>query len=244
MRHALLPETVESSKPRLKAGEIWQATLAVLRLDFWTLFAVAAPFTLLVDMVLSQFGPEQPRSVEELTPRVVAILVLIPALIGAIAQLAVARLIARPDEPPRRALGTALAALPAFIGVLLLTAVPTGVGFLLFVIPGIYIAARLFVVVPVAALERSGPIATIQRSWEITTGNGWAIVWFLVLTVLFLFGASFLAAGVGAALASVLTVIGLKPVGVFLAALVTGLLATAFSIASSAAATIIYLRLK
>ncbi len=235
---------MEDSNTRLRAAEIWQATLGVLRPDFWSLFAVAAPFTLLVDMLLAQFGPEQPRTVAELTLRVMVILVLVPALIGAIAQLAVARMIARPDEPPRRALGAALAALPAFIGVLLLTAIPTGIGLLLLVIPGLYVASRLFLVVPIAALERSGPVATVQRSWEITAGNGWGIAWFLVLTVLFLLGASFLSAGVGSALASVLTVAGLKPVGLFLANLVTAVLATVISIASSAAATVIYLKLK
>jgi len=235
---------VETSNARLKVGEIWQSTLSALRPDFWTLFAVAAPFTLLVDMLLAQFGPAQPRSVAELTPRVVAILVLLPALIGAIAQLSVARMIARPDETPRQALGAALAALPAFIGVLLLTAVPTGVGLLLLVVPGLYVASRLFLVVPIAALERAGPVATIQRSWQITAGNGWGIAGFLVLTILFVFGASFLAAGVGGALASVLTIIGLKAVGVFVANLVTAGLGAAFAIASSAAATIIYLKLK
>lgn len=235
---------METPRVGLKAAEIWQATLTVLRPDFWTMFAVAAPFTLLVDMLMAQFGPEQPRSVAEMTPRVVFILVLIPALIGAIAQLAVARMVARPDEPPRRALAAAFTALPTFIGVLMLTALPTGVGLLLLVIPGLYIAARLFLVVPIAVVERAGPVATVRRSWDITANHGWTIAWFLVLTILFLFGAGFLAAGVGAALASVLTIAGLKPVGLFLASLVTAFLAAVFSIGSSAASTVIYLKLK
>ncbi|MFZ4690081.1 MAG: glycerophosphoryl diester phosphodiesterase membrane domain-containing protein [Polymorphobacter sp.] len=228
----------------LKPAQIWSATLAALRPDFWTLFAVAAPFTLLVDMVMALYGPAQPTTMAELTPRVVLILVLIPALIGAIGQLTVAHLVAMPGEPPRRALGAALAAWPAYVAVLLLSAFPTGLGFLLLIVPGLYIAARLFLVVPVAVLERPGALVVLRRSWELTDGKGWAIAWFLVLAVLFLLGASFLSAGVGAALASVLTLAGLKPVGVFVAALITAVLATVFAIASAAAATVVYLKVR
>lgn len=229
---------------RLATGDIWQATIASLRPRLGELIAVAAPFTLFVDMVVTMFGPAPPTTVAGLTPRTLLILAIIPGLIGGIAQLAVARLVAQPDEAPRLALGAALAAMPFYVGAVLLAALPTGLGFLLFILPGLYLTARLFLVVPIAAIERPGIFPTIERSWKMTAGQGWPILLFLVLMVLFLLGLSVLASGVGAALGSVLTVIGLKAVGGFVAALVAATVAMLASIGTAAAATVIYLKLR
>jgi hypothetical protein len=228
----------------LRTGEIWQATLTVLRPSWWTLFAIAAPFTLFVDMVVTLYGPKPPTTMAEFAPRVVVLLIVVPGVIGAIAQLAVAHIIARPGETPRVALAAALAALPAYVGAVVLAAVPTGLGLLLLVVPGLYIAARLFLVVPIAVVERGGAVAILRRSWAMTRDVAWTLLLFIVLAVLFVVGLSVLASGVGAALASVLTVMGLQPVGAFVAALVTAVLATVASIAGAAASTVIYLKLR
>lgn len=218
--------------------------LAALRADFGTLFAIAAPFTLLVDVVLALYGPPAPAKMADLTPQVMLILVVIPALIGAFAQLSVAYLTAQPDASPRAALAAAAAAWPVFVGALLLAAIPIGVGFLLLIVPGLYLSARFYLLTPIAVTERLGAVAILRRSWDLTRECASTILWFFILTILFVLGASLLASGVGAALGSVLTLAGLKPVGVFVAALVNALLAAVFSIASSVAATIIYLKLR
>ncbi|WP_188761343.1 hypothetical protein [Sandarakinorhabdus glacialis] len=218
--------------------------MAVLRPQFWTLFAIAAPFTLLVDVALTLFGPEPPKTPAELTPRIAVVIILIPALIGGIAQLAVAHLIARPEDTPRVALAAAFAVLPAYLGAVLLSGIPTGIGLLLLVIPGLYIAARLFLIVPIAVVERLGMIAILKRSWTLTEGHAGSILLFLLLAILFLFGATVLASGVGAALGSVLTLAGLKAVGTFVAALASALVGMILSIAVTAAATVIYLKLR
>ncbi len=228
---------------KLTAGAIWQDMVAALRPAFWTLFAIAAPFTLLIDMVLALYGPAQPQTLEELTPRAVLILLVIPASIGAIGQLAVAHLVVRPGEAPRAALSAAFAAWPLYMGVLLATALPTGIGYLLLIVPGLYLSARLFLTAPAAVVERGGVVATIRRSWDLTADHGWSIALLLVLGILFILGASFLATGLGAAVASVLTVMGLKSVGVFFAALFPALVATVMSIASAAASAVTYRRL-
>ncbi len=243
--------------PDLSAGSIWQAVLAVLRRDFWTLFAIAAPFTLLVDMVLAQFGPPQPKTMAEFTPRVLLILVLIPALIGIIAQLAVARLAAAPDEAPRTALATALRRAPFFLIAALLVAWPLGLagGIIgavpglqwaagLLILPGLYLLARLYPMAVAAVVEPLGPVALLRRTWTLTAGRGGAIGWLMLLSLLLLIGASLIATGVGGALASVLTLIGLKSIGVFVANLANALLACLFSIGSAVAATQIYERLR
>ncbi len=241
----------------ISAGSIWQSVLSTLRQDFWTLFAIAAPFTVLVDMAMAQFGPPPPTKMAQMTPQVLVILVLIPALIGVIAQLAVARLVAAPGEPPRAALGLALLRLPIFIAAVVLIAGPMGfVGALVFavpalqwatallLVPGLYVAARCYPMVAAAVAEPIGPVALLRRSWTMTAGRGWAIAWVLMISILLLIGASLLASGVGGALASLLTLVGLKPVGVFVANLVSALLASMFSIGGAVAANQIYQRLR
>ncbi|PZN93941.1 MAG: hypothetical protein DCF31_11130 [Alphaproteobacteria bacterium] len=228
----------------LAIGDIWQTTFAAIRPRLGELIAVAAPFTLLVEMVLTLFGPTPPKTLPEYTTNIVLVLVVLPALIGMIAQLAVTRLVAVPEEPPRLALAAAFATVPIYLGALLLTAAPTGLGMLLFILPGLYLVARLYVVAPIIAVERVGPVAAVQRSWAMTAGHGGPVLLFLLLLLLFLFGATMLAAGVGSAFASVLTVIGLKAVGGFVAALISASVSMLIAIATAAAATVIYLKLR
>ena len=229
---------------KLATGDIWQATIAVIRAHFGVLVAIAAPFTLLVDMVMTLFGPVVPTTIAAFTPQVVLVLVILPGMVGAIAQLAVARLVALPDDMPRAALAAAFVAFPAYAGAILLSALPTGFGFVLFIIPGLYLMARLFLVLPVVVVERLPIVATLQRSWTLTDGNAWPIMLFLALMLLFLLGASALGSGVGMALASVLTLLGMKAVGGFVAALIGATVAMLASIGSAAAATVIYLKLR
>lgn len=228
---------------KLAIGDILQETIAALRPDFWTFFALAAPFTLLVDMLLGLYGPPQPRAVADLTPRVAVLLILVPGVIGAIGQLAVAHLVARPGGTPRLGLAAAFAALPPYIGALFLMAIPTGIGFVALFVPGLYLTARLFPALPIAAVEATGAIETIRRSWRLTADRGWTITLFLILAILSLLGASALGAGIGGALGSLLTLTGLKAIAPFAAALINAVLATVFAIASAAAAAVIYRKL-
>jgi hypothetical protein len=78
----------------------------------------------------------------------------------------------------------------------------------------------------------------------LTAGHGGTLMLFLVLAILFILGASLLTGGVGAALGSLLTLLGLKAVGGFVAALVTAAISTLFSVASATAAAVVYLRLR
>jgi hypothetical protein len=122
--------------------------------------------------------------------------------------------------------------------------VPTTLGFVLLIIPGLYLMARLYLMVPVAVIERPAPIALLQRSWALTADHGWTILWFLALAILFLFGAAVLVGGVAAAVQSVLTLIGLKSVAGFAGSLINAALAAVFSIAGAVASTVIYLKLR
>ncbi len=58
-------------------------------------------------------------------------------------------------------------------------------GFLLFIIPGLYLLGRLSLVpMVIADQEERNPIEAIKINWEVTKGNGWSILLFLVMIIL------------------------------------------------------------
>ena len=68
-------------------------------------------------------------------------------------------------------------------------------GFLAFVIPGLYLLGR-FALVPmvIADQEERNPLEAIKKNWELTKGNGWSILLFLVM-ILLVGGITILVAG-------------------------------------------------
>lgn len=71
-----------------------------------------------------------------------------------------------------------------FIGAGIIAAIMVILGFLLLIIPGIYLLLRLSYLYPVIANEDVGPIEAIKRSFALTKGNLWEIIGAIgVLTV-------------------------------------------------------------
>ncbi|KAB7644103.1 glycerophosphoryl diester phosphodiesterase membrane domain-containing protein [Polymorphobacter fuscus] len=215
-----------------------------LRPDFGVLFAVAAPFTLLVSMALALFGPAPPTTMAALTPRVVILLLVLPSIVGAIGQLAVTWLVANPGGTPRQALAVAARVLPAYLGALLLATPATSLGLIALILPGLYIFARVFLIGPAAVIEGLGPVAALRRSWAMTATSAWTILAFIIVGLLFMFGAAVLSSGVGAALGLLLTTLGLKSVGGFVGALIGAVVSTLFAMGSAAAGAVVFQRLR
>ncbi len=70
------------------------------------------------------------------------------------------------------------------IGVGILAGIAIGVGFLLFVVPGLILLTIWAVIAPVIVVERSGVMDSFGRSRELVRGNGWQV--FGVIFVVFL----------------------------------------------------------
>jgi hypothetical protein len=83
-------------------------------------------------------------------------------------------------ESLRYALGRLLPLLVAYFVVLVIVVI----GFVLLIIPGIWIAVKLSMVFPALVFERKGPFASIGRSWTLTGGGWWRT--FGTLLVVFL----------------------------------------------------------
>jgi len=61
------------------------------------------------------------------------------------------------------------------LGVSIVTALAIGIGAVLLVVPGLIVACMLWVVIPVAVVERPGVFASLSRSGALTKGHRWQI---------------------------------------------------------------------
>jgi hypothetical protein len=80
------------------------------------------------------------------------------------------------------------------MGVSVLFAIGVAIGFVLLIIPGLWLLAMWAVVAPVMVVERPGVLAAFGRSRELVRGNGWAVFGVIVLVYVIVLAIS-LAAG-------------------------------------------------
>jgi hypothetical protein len=81
------------------------------------------------------------------------------------------------------------------IAVSIMFAIGVGLGFVLFIIPGLILLTLWSVVAPVTVLERPGILAAFGRSRELVRGNGWPVFGVIVLVYVVVLAIS-LAAGI------------------------------------------------
>jgi hypothetical protein len=70
----------------------------------------------------------------------------------------------------RDAYGRARGSVLIVIAIMIMSFLAMVVGFFFLILPGIYLACRLAVSVPVAIVEKSSPVASMERSMELTKG--------------------------------------------------------------------------
>jgi hypothetical protein len=85
---------------------------------------------------------------------------------------------------------------PLFV-VSLLAGIGIVIGFLLLIVPGLFLMTIWAVVAPVTVLERPGIFAAFGRSREIVRGHGWAVLGALVLVFLIVLAAGIVAGVIG-----------------------------------------------
>jgi hypothetical protein len=78
----------------------------------------------------------------------------------------------------------------SLFGVSLLNGLATGVGFLLLIIPGIYLMCRLMLCIPAAVIENLGPRDSLERSFSLTKDNAGRAFLILLLYFVLVFGAA------------------------------------------------------
>jgi hypothetical protein len=81
----------------------------------------------------------------------------------------------------------ALGRLVPLLIVYILWIVIFAIGFVLLIIPGVWIGVKLAMVFPAVVFERKGPFGAIGRSWTLTRGNWWRTFGTLVVVFLITF---------------------------------------------------------
>jgi hypothetical protein len=87
---------------------------------------------------------------------------------------------------------------PLFV-VSLLAGLGIGIGFVLLIIPGLFLLTVWAVVAPVTVLERPGIFAAFGRSRELVRGHGWTVLGAIVLVFVIVLCAGIVAAIIGTA---------------------------------------------
>ncbi len=82
----------------------------------------------------------------------------------------------------RAAVGRGVRRLGVTLGVLILSSLAIGVGFLLLLVPGIYVSLRLATALPAAATEDRGVVETLRRAWA--RGDGMLIHTFVTMLLM------------------------------------------------------------
>ena len=85
----------------------------------------------------------------------------------------------------------ALAVLIPVIGLAILVGLLVGIGFILLIVPGLFLFVMYFVAMPVAVVERPGVFASLGRSAELTKGHRWPMLFVFILMIAIAFAITF-----------------------------------------------------
>jgi Membrane domain of glycerophosphoryl diester phosphodiesterase len=66
----------------------------------------------------------------------------------------------------------------------ILTGLGIALGFVLLIVPGLFLLTRWILVTPAVVLERKSATDAMRRSWELVRGHGWPVFGVIVLTIL------------------------------------------------------------
>ena len=72
---------------------------------------------------------------------------------------------------------------PKIIGIGLITGVLVVFGFLLFILPGLYISARLMFAPYIGLMENRPILDSVKKAYEITEGKGWKLIGYIAAVI-------------------------------------------------------------
>ncbi len=135
-----------------------------------------------------------------------ALLALVVSLVGAfLLQAALVKAVddvrdGRADLSLTDTLSAARPHLGRVVAASVLAGIAIGVGFVLLIVPGLYLLTIWCLIVPVIVLERAGIGSAFSRSRELVRGNGWNVLGVIILAFLLLLGVNIVLAIILAAL--------------------------------------------
>lgn len=251
----------------LSISRAWDETRDIFQRDGKLLVAVALALIVLPEVVAGLIAPPQPAAVE--VPAFVQFMRLAVGLIALIGQLALIRLALGPSTTVGAAIGHGARRFPSAFGALLIVifavAIPLGIILaamgvnpqnmakmppaaagvaLIVILAALFLLVRFTLISPAASAEAIGPIALLKRSWQLSAGQYWRLLGFIVLLMLAFLVLVIVAGVIGGLLARVFSpTIEPMSIGALLLSLCAGAAQGAFSILTSVMLARIYAQL-
>lgn len=177
---------------KLSYSEVWADVIALLRSHASLIATVAGVFIFLPGLLVGYFLPQpEPASFDRIGQLWVEYLnsnwhwLLLNALVGMIGSIAILLLIFARGISVGGAIAAAVALLPSYFIASFLSSLAIGFGFVLLIVPGLYLLGRLGPLNALVVAEtHRNPIAAIRRCWALTVGNGWAIVGLILIVAI------------------------------------------------------------
>jgi len=197
-------------------GQLWPETVAVASRHRPLLVPLAAAFLFLPQLLfnwrIGDATPDQLFAAGRLAGDAAALLFLIlMSLLGQLAAVRIAIDDGTAGETLGEILGTALRRLLPALAASLLQGMAVFAGLLLFILPGIWLFARLCLATPLVATSYPDPIEALKRSWQLTDGHSLRIIGLLGVLVFGLLLVTIGIAGLGAAVGVVSTIAAGQP---------------------------------
>lgn len=173
----------------LSFGPIWAHTLALLRRHGELLWPLAAAFLFLPQLLIAVLAPEQaPGQTPDLGKSLLILGVAGAGIVATLLGQVSMAFLAINDGTAGLTLGQVLQrsgrlTLPA-LAVVLIQGIAILVGFLLLIIPGFWVLARLSVALPIVAVGPHDPLEALKESWRLTEGHALRILGCLAILIL------------------------------------------------------------
>lgn len=240
--------------PALGIGQIFSGAFSLLHRHLMLFMALCVPLAMITPIlsaIMFRSGLYQDIDIGETgltaffgtgSTLLILLEIVIWALVAAATTHASYRL--RSDAPVSagQAYGTTLRHAVPIVLVMLVTGIATGLAFMALIVPGLYLSALWFVIVPAIVVERQG-FGAIQRSGQLTEGYRWAIVGLFVIYVLIMM---LIGAGVGFVISFIETGLysAIGTIGLYVGAAIEGVLGGYFYAIGAILAAEVYARLR
>lgn len=175
---------------RFSYSAVWDDAAAMIRAHGSLIAALAGVFLFLPSLLIAQLLPkptvtDPSRAFDAMRDFYMANLLwlLLASLVSMIGTIAILKLLLGPrGTSVGGAIAAAFPLLPFYFLAALVSNLMLAIGFLLLVVPGLYLFGRLAPLGPVVVAEkRYNPVDSIGRAWALTKGRGWAVLGFVLL---------------------------------------------------------------
>lgn len=171
---------------------VWADAMELLRTHGSLIATIAGVFVFLPALLIAYLLPEpQPKDVARIWSEMAAYFrfnfhwFLLQSLVGMIGSISILLMIFRRDISVGGAIAAAVALLPFYFLASLAGGLIVTIGFILLVVPGLYLAGRLAPLGAVVVAEnRRNPIEVVSRTFALTKAKGWAIIGFLIVVLI------------------------------------------------------------